>query len=123
MAVEHSADWFAVEDTTPVELQRLKLQAEPIGVVQQAAAKLSVAQNNSRRGEQRQLRGDHVVGQRPGAEENFDPLRADELAEQRLGDGKLLLEAVTAMRHRQLVQGGANFGPDAHRAGQEVAGI
>ena len=47
-------------------------------------------------------------------------MRAHQLAKQPFGERKFLLELVATVRHRKLLQRRPDFGPDAHRTGQEA---
>ena len=70
--------------------------------------------------EQRQLPGDHVIGQRAGTHEQLDVSGVDQFAEDLPGGLKILFETVAAMRFRRLLEGAAHFAPDGHRAGQKI---
>ena len=106
--------------STPGKFQRFKIQIEPPGLVHQPAAKFAVAQNQAGLAEQRQLSGNHVVGQRARTHQQLDFRGTDEFAEDLFRGLKILFEALAAMRFRRLLEGAPDFAPHRHRTGQKI---
>src|SRR5206468_2870452 len=69
---------------------------------------------------QRKLGRDDIIRQGARTEEDFHFLRPHQLTKQTLDEREIFFELLRAMRNRELVQRGADFLPDADRAGEET---
>ncbi|MDB6067614.1 MAG: hypothetical protein JWR26_3822 [Pedosphaera sp.] len=109
-----------VEGFSPRMLDVLELELESTGVVGKADAKFAIAQDEAGFVFKRELRGDGVVGQCAGAEEDFDAAGAGELAEEFAGGLKVGDEGVGTMGFGDLLKGAADLAVDGHGAGKKV---
>src|SRR5437867_3210937 len=120
LAFQHLPRRRKVQRLAPGKLKGVKIQTKASGMVHQALAEFTVAQDQACSLFQRKLAGDHIVGQRAGPKEQLHSRGLDQLTQNLLGRLEILGENLGPMRFGGLLEGAADLAADRYWSRQEI---